>query len=156
PRFGVAYRMLGNDRLVLRSGYGIFYSFIDINSGGISYGRNYPFRVAQTFNAAATPNITIEDPFPTGLGAATISPVGARKDFRTGYVQEYNLGFQYQPLRDFVFDVSYVGNHSTKLALSTNINQAVLGSGSVASRRPFPNFGNINYSEPASNGHFDS
>ncbi|MBI4471802.1 MAG: TonB-dependent receptor [Acidobacteria bacterium] len=157
PRVGLAYRLLGNDRLVFRTGYGIFYSFIDINSGGLRIGRNYPFRVAQTFNANATvPNISIENAFPVGLGAATISPVSGREDYRTGYVHHYNLGFQYQPLPDFVIDLSYVGNKSTKLSLSRNLNQVLPGPGSIASRRPYQGFGNINYSEPADNGHFDS
>ena len=109
---------------VSRTGYGVFYNFLYLNSGGLSVGRNYPFKITQVFNANATrPNITIDDPFPAGLGTATISPVSIRRDFRTGYVHQYSLGFQYQPLTDFVVDVSYVGNKSTKLDRGVNINQ---------------------------------
>lgn len=157
PRVGFAYRVLDNDRLVLRTAYGLFYSELYLNSGGLGIGRNYPFKVSQTFNAnVTTPNITIDNPFPVGLGAATISPTSIRKNFRSGYVQQYNFGFQYQPLRDLVFDVSYVGSQSRKLDRTMNINQAVLGPGSIASRRPFPTFGNISYLEPAANAFFNS
>lgn len=157
PRVGIAMRMLDNDKLVLRTGYGLYYSQLYLNTGALGVGRNYPFKVTQVFNAnATTPNISIDNPFPVGLGAATVSPASVKKEFRTGYVHQYNLGFQYQPLRDLVFELGYVGSLSTKLERSVNINQAVLGTGSIASRRPFPTFGNISYNEPASNANFNS
>lgn len=157
PRIGLAYRALGSDSLVFRTGYGLFYSQLYLNTGGLGIGRNYPFKVNQVFNAnPTTPNISIDNPFPVGLAASTISPSSVRKDFSTGYVHQYNFGFQYQPLHDFVLDVSYVGSKSTKLDRSRNINQALPGPGSVASRRPWPNFGNISYLEPAANAVFNS
>ena len=157
PRVGLAYRLLDNDRLVLRTGYGIYYSQLYLNFGGLGIGRNYPFKVFQVFNAnPAQPNITIDNPFPVGLGGATITPQSIRTDFRTAYVHQYNFGFQFQTLTDLVFDLSYVGSKSTKLERRPNINQAVLGPGSVASRRPYPGFGSIGYLEPASNAVFNS
>jgi hypothetical protein len=162
PRIGLAYRILDNDQLVLRTGYGIYYDMLYLNSGGLGVGRNYPFKVIQTFNAnATTPNIRIDDPFPVGFGSATVSPRSLREEFRTGYVHQYNFGFQYQPFLDLLVDLKYVGSKSTKLSRSVNINQAVLPSGpndtsSVSSRRPFQGFGSINLSEPAANANFNS
>ena len=160
PRFGLAYRLLDNDTLVLRTGYGIFYNLLALNAG-ISPSNNYPFKVDQTFNAStSSPNISIENPFPLGLGRASNAPAGHQGDFRTGYVQHFNFGIQYQPLSDLVFDISYVGSKSTKLDIRRNINQALFGDGPVSSwasrdaRRPFQGFGNITMRESAGLANF--
>jgi len=157
PRLGLAYRMLGNDRLVLRSGGGIFYNQMSLTNASQGW-TNYPFRVGQTFNANATvPNVHIGDPFPGALATSTISPSSIDTHYPTGYVGQYNFGIQYQPLRDLLVDIGYVGSKSTNLTRSRNINQPPPSqTGSVASRRPHPGYGNISFQEPTANANFNS
>jgi hypothetical protein len=77
--------------------------------------------------------------------------------YRTGYVQNYNLGFQYQPLTDVLIDLTYAGSVSSKLSASRNINQPPPApTGSVASRRPYSQFGNISYLDSAASANFNS
>jgi hypothetical protein len=158
PRLGFAYRILGNDRLVMRGGYGIFYNLVSGNSL-ISISNNFPFRVSQTFNGnLPQPNISVENPFPAGLGSSTFSPTVINKNFPTGYVHQYNWGFQYQLFRNMVVDIGYAGSKSTKLLRSNrDLNQPFADpNGSVASRRPFQGWGNLQVLESAANAHFDS
>jgi len=158
PRMGFAYRMIGNDRLVMRGGYGIFYNLVSGNSL-ISISNNFPFRVSQTFNGSLPqPNIFIQNPFPAGLGSSTFSPTTILKDFPTGYVHQYNLGFQYQMTQNMVIDIGYAGSKSTKLLRSNrDLNQPFASAtGSVASRRPYQGWGNLPVLESAANAHFDS
>lgn len=158
PRIGLAYRLLGTDRLVLRTGYGIFYNQLGGTTGQAGWN-SFPFFISQTFNAAvATPNISIENPFPAALAASTISPASAEQEYRTGYVQHFNMGFQFQPWTDVLIEATYAGSTSSKLSATRNINQPLTATavGTVASRRPFQGFGNISYLEATASANFNS
>jgi hypothetical protein len=157
PRIGLAYRMLGNDRLVLRTGYGIFINQL-LGQFGQAGWNTFPFFISQTFNGAAgTPNITIDNPYPAALAGATLNPASVTLHSRTGYVQNWNFGFQLQPWNDVLVDLTYTGSASTKLVASRNINQPRPSLvGSVASRRPYQGFGNISYQDSVSSANFNS
>jgi len=107
PRVGLAFRVLPGDKLVLRSGYGIFYQYLQGNTGQVGWN-SLPFFVTQTFNGALPrPNITIDNPFPVALAAATLNPQGVVNNYKTGYLQNYNLGFQLQPWSNVLVDITY-------------------------------------------------
>ncbi len=156
PRLGLAYRLFGSDRLVLRTGYGIFYNEL-LGQYGQTGWNTFPYFISQTFNGATTvPNLTIANPF-GGSAAATISPAAIMQNWKTGYVQSYNVGIQASPFRDVVLDIGYAGSASTHLPSTTNINQpSPSPTGSVASRRPFPQFGNISYLDSSASANFNS
>ena len=95
PRLGFAYRPGGNDRVVLRGGWGIFYDEIT-GSGGSkgSLTKNFPATVTQRFNASkSTPNVSLDDPYPTGFGGGgTIAVNSMDRNIRTPMVQHFNFG----------------------------------------------------------------
>ncbi len=71
------------------------------------------------------------DPFvgasvPSAFGLATISP-----NFRTAYVQNFNLNTQYQVSRNTILQVGYVGSVGRRLFDLIDINQAKPGSGTT-------------------------
>ncbi len=158
PRVGLAYRLMNNDRLVVRSGFGIFYNQLGGTTAQVGWN-SFPFFISQTFNASLpAPNISIEDPFPGSLAASSISPASVTRHYRTGYVQHYNLGFQFQPWNDILVETTYAGSASSKLSATTNINQPLIASatGTVASRRPYKAFGNISYLDSTASANFNS
>jgi outer membrane receptor protein involved in Fe transport len=157
PRIGLAYRLLGNDRLVLRTGYGVFFNQL-LGQYGQTGWNVFPFFITQTFNASLPrPNISIENPFPASAAAATISPSSVVEHYRTGYVQNYNFGFQSTPFSDVLLEVTYAGSVSAKLPASRNLNQPRPSpTGSVASRRPYPQFGNISFLDSTASANFNS
>ena len=83
--------------------------------------------------------------------ANTVSRRAQDANQRTPYIQQYNVGVQYELMSDVVLDVAYVGNKGTKLNGFRNLNpRAVItnpdGSQS-AGARPFPLFGDIQWME---------
>ncbi len=92
PRVGLAYRLFGSNRVVLRTGYGIFYNEL-LGQYGQTGWNSFPYFISQTFNGNPTvPNLTIANPFASSSAAATISPAGVMAHYKTGYVQSYNFG----------------------------------------------------------------
>ncbi len=156
PRLGLAYRLLGNDKLVLRTGFGIFINDL-LGQYGQSGWNSFPYFVSQTFNGSATvPNLNIANPF-AGTGASTISPAAIMANWKSSYIKTYNFGIQYSPFRNVLLDIGYAGSDSTHLPATLNVNQpAPSPTGSVASRRPYPQYGNISYTDDSATANYNS
>jgi len=143
PRIGLAWRPFGGTSTVIRAGFGTFYNYQIVGNGITPLSRNSPFRQRQTagpFLATTRPAPNLADAF---AGRPSVVPPGIDENFRTAYINQWSFGIQREILRNLVLDVSYLGSQGHKLPIGVNINQAVPGPGSVASRRPFPAFGNI-------------
>src|SRR5260370_30373638 len=139
PRLGLAWRPFDNSRTVIRAGFGTFYNHQIVGNGLTPLSRNSPFRLRQTsgpFQSTDRPNLA--NAF---SGTPSVVAPGIQEDFRTAYTNQWSFGIQREMMQNFVLDVSYLGSQSHKLPVPWNINQAFLGSGSVASRRPYPGFG---------------
>ena len=67
------------------------------------------------------------------------------RNFRTPYVENWTLGVQHAFSGKLSMDVSYVGNHGTKLTGVRDLNQAALGGGPRPFASQFPYLGFINY-----------
>ena len=162
PRIGLAYSMF-NDRVVLRTGYGVYFNEYELGAWSRVGNDTYPFKVDQSFNGhKSTPNITLDDAFPDSISKATISPKSIQDHLPTMYVQQYNFGLQIQAMSDLLIDVGYVGSMTTNLPETRNLNQprpcnpADPACGSISSRRPYPGFGRILHYEGTGLGNFNS
>ena len=152
-RFGFAWSPEALD-LVVRGGYGIFTEpEIAAETHGNRDG-SYPWVLPQTFNGSrnSPPTLSLADPintvFPVALGSGSITSRASDVNQRDGYVQQWQLSLQRPLGGSMVMEVAYVGSKGTKLDNTTpNRNQARLGPGSISSRRPIPEFGNISYNE---------
>jgi hypothetical protein len=161
PRFGFAWDVFGTGRTVVKGGAGVFVDMMRLNNG-IGDSNNVPFRFTQTFNFSTSTGIGLDptsggigdgflnDPFPVGLGGATLAPVGTDKNFKNAHVEQWNFGFQHELFSDLVLDFTYAGAKGNSLHRQRNINQprpsADLSS-SISDRRPIPGFANINIRE---------
>lgn len=67
------------------------------------------------------------------------------RNFRTPYVENWTLGVQHAFSGKLSMDVSYVGNHGTKLTGVRDLNQAALGGGPRPFDSQFPYLRFINY-----------
>jgi hypothetical protein len=163
PRIGLAYQL--SNKLVLRSGYGIFYGGQE--SGPFSNpspGFNPPFMASEAFNApcsvaSANPASGQEDcsissannsnlplnvlsqGFPSSSLTDPNSPSLYSLDphLVTPYTQQWHLGLEYQLPADTVLEVSYAGSRGLKLYGFFNGNQAIPDpnpSDPMAPRRP--------------------
>jgi len=127
PRLGFAYAM--TEKFVIRGGYGIN------NASPVadfSTPSTFGYNGSITVNSSNTPRQFLEDPvlylrnpYPNFTGTLpNTDPAGANGQgvtytssnaTRLGYVQNYNLGFEYQLPKEFVLDIAYIGNKGTRL-----------------------------------------
>jgi Carboxypeptidase regulatory-like domain len=154
PRFGFSWNMLGNGKLVMRGGFGIFY---DIEDGALNlqFGGQPPFGyVANNYPACfggpgcinqingsyttdpfQTASTGWDNPYPF-LAGGHLGQFFTPKmpyafvvtpHFRTPYAENFNYGFQYQATRDTMIEGIYVGSLSRKAIATQNYNYPVLG-----------------------------
>jgi hypothetical protein len=162
PRVGFAYTPMS--RWVVRGGYGVFYTHTVRQGREGLLGFNPPYLVDNLLQTGVTGAAAIASaaPFrlvngyPSGLlDPTTLAPTISRRaqdaNQRTPYIQQYNIGVQYELRSDIVLDVAYVGNKGTKLNGFRNLNQRAVitnpDGSQAAGARPYPAFGDIQWME---------
>ncbi|WP_213805557.1 TonB-dependent receptor [Granulicella sp. dw_53] len=185
PRFGFSYS--ATPKTVLRGGYGISYTQYNRAGGENNLTYNGPNVVNASINnnnstyPTATSRCTsdtqdqtlcfrqTQQGYAIGLTApANFNPskVTSRyipKNFATGYVQSYHVGFQQQLPAGVVLDLAYVGNKGTHLQVLADYNQATpclnaggAGCAAYQSRRPVTTFGDIEIAYGGNSSNYNS
>jgi hypothetical protein len=167
PRIGIAYQV--THKLVIRTGYGIWYNGFENAGYGPNIGENYPFQFTlDYFNPTSGTPITI--PNATGgncITAATLETTfsciplnpalvdteglgleGLQYNFKTPYTQGWNFTAEYMVAPSMSLTVGYVGNTTRHLDVGPGANedaQIVLNPLQPISGpggvEPFPDFG---------------
>jgi Carboxypeptidase regulatory-like domain/TonB-dependent Receptor Plug Domain len=179
PRLGLAYSI--DHKTVVRAGYGISYTFFN-RVGSALEGINAPqalFGVLnQSFpNGGPVPStfLVTKNSFTTGIAnPSAFNPVNSNvvyvpPDSKWPYIQNWFLSLQREITKSTLVEVSYNGNHSLRLPILADYNQAnvnavtatcnppTITSGclGVQARRPIPTYGPITWVDPAGNNHYD-
>lgn len=136
PRLGLAYK--ATSRLVLRSGFGVFFSPTTGigpstgSTGALSF--NSVTNITSSIDGGRTPYTTLSNPFPDGFNAPSNGAGGlltflgqsvnaqARFD-RVPYTAQWNFDVQYALAGDLMLDVAYAGNAGVKLLAQTQLDQ---------------------------------
>ncbi|HSP68371.1 MAG TPA: carboxypeptidase regulatory-like domain-containing protein [Bryobacteraceae bacterium] len=155
PRLGFAWDLTGSGRTILRGGGALIYVLQGFNvltsqqgSTAVTTGLNtsptgallngVPGPGNMTAGAVtltgAQLNWSLAGPiFPAGkITCTTAAPcpiLAVDPNLRVPYVTSWNLGLQRQLTQSLALDMSYVGNHGSKLTEMVDINAAALGSG---------------------------
>jgi hypothetical protein len=146
PRVGLAYQI--TDKLVLRTGYGIFYGGEENGPfSNPSPGFNPPFFVTENFTEpcglpAANPNPNEPNCAVVGPGNVPLSslsqgfPANSLVDpntptlfsesstLKTPFAQQWHFGFEYQMPSEMLLNISYAGSHGNYLYGMYNGNEA--------------------------------
>jgi hypothetical protein len=165
PRLGIAWSP--TQKWTVRAGVGIFY-VQDTGNPRFDMSRNIQGRITST-GTVTLANLTFEHPFtggavnvcgvPTPPFVCVITPQGLANDAhrRTPYVEQYELNIQRQLSGNTVLEVGYLGTqgHRLERLISYNLPNPS-PTGSVVSRSPAPEFGNIQYLAGVVNSNYHS
>jgi hypothetical protein len=132
PRLGFAYSPLDSGLLVLRGGYGIFYSRVS-NLYLFTTAQLAPFYVTARRGdrppfAEPFSELPSQDKFPAFVEGVDLANHFFDRNLRTPYVHQYNTSVQYAVGANLLLEVAYVGTHGLNLFRVVGINQARLAS----------------------------
>ena len=150
PRVGFAWSPLGNDRFVVRSGYGIFYDLAILNAQ-LESELNPPFFSVVNFPNNASGTLTIQNIMNQSAASSLTQPSFMSPNFKDAYMQQWNLDTQTQLARGLLLDVAYVGSKGSRLIVQRDINQSPLGG-----TPPYPEFGPITMNSSGADSSYNS
>jgi hypothetical protein len=151
PRVGLAFDLFGNQRTVIRTGYGVYYNVASYNAVSLM-SQNPPFfkRIGANNPAASA---TILPPFATIapleslLGNPLLGLPGFQPydiDFTSPYFQQYNFGIQQLLTQNLLVEAQYLGSKGTHLYTNVFYNLPNPSATTpIAARSPFPNLSNF-------------
>jgi hypothetical protein len=132
PRVGFAYSPFDSGHVVLRGGYGIFYSRATFQYVSTSVTVPPTYLLGRRTNppsfAEPFPSVPPQGQFPIFVEGVALSGTVLDRGIRTPYFQQYNASVQYQVARDTVLEIAYVGTRGSNLFRQVAINQARLAS----------------------------
>ena len=149
PRLGLAWDVLGNGKLVVRTGAGMFYNtpeseltlqFLGAPPYGAQIVSYYSTDMTQPYQSSLI-NPLATNPFPLktakpgdNVDFTVFAPIYlARMDpnFRTPYAFQYDFELQYQLARDWALDAAYVGSEGHHLENRRDLNPGIAGPGAT-------------------------
>ena len=140
PRFGFAYKL--GSKTVLRSGYGIFYSYLEPFGDAEYLIGNPPDAFGVTISSSPTVPALIlaQGPPPGGLTLSKATGIAFTSIERgpiSAYAQQWNFNIQRELGRDWMLETGYSGSKGTHLEASYDDNFSPPGAGNVDARRRY-------------------
>ena len=153
PRFGFAFDVFGNQKTVLRGGYGIFFNRELPASWGSPQANTFPSSSISIGDLFGFGNCPVNPPlfgYPVNpnifAGCGTSAKFAIDRNLKTASAQQWSLNVQ-QDIKVGVLQVGYVGNHVTHLLTDgvvspRNVNRADIDFFGFNLRK-LPQFGDI-------------
>jgi outer membrane receptor protein involved in Fe transport len=151
PRVGLAFDLFGNQRTVIRAGYGVYYNVASYNAVSLM-AQNPPFfkRIGANnpaANATTLPPFGSIAPIESLLGNPLLGLPGFQPfdiDFKSPYFQQFNFGIQQLLTRDLLVEAQYLGSQGRHLYTNVFYNLPNPSATTpISARALFPNLGNF-------------
>lgn len=139
PRLGLAFEL--TPRTVIRSGYGIFYGYVEPSgdSGLLITNPPFAYMIQQTSTPTEPAFLFAEGPKPESLTlerATGLTFSGYERRPPQPYAQQWNFNLQRQFGKDWLWEVGYAGARGVHLLIRLEGNYSPPGPGSLDAKRP--------------------
>ena len=120
PRFGFAWRPPVGGEMVVRGGYGIYFTPQISNAiFAMAEGAQATAGASVIGNLTGAPNIFFNDPFSSAVTTGALNfAVSNDPNMRDSYIQQWNFNIQRKLPGNIVLDVGYVGSKGTRLIIT--------------------------------------
>src|ERR1035437_584527 len=147
PRIGFAWRPFGNNRTVVRSGVGIFFTGSRLSAIRTDLTGGFPFSLSQSFTGSTSnpAALTLANPFPASL--AKLSGITTSNGYEvtppSPYLASWNFTIERDLGQGVGVEVGYSASKGTHLGRKYDINQQVRTPASTT--RLYKGYGDIEY-----------
>jgi hypothetical protein len=148
PRLGFAWQATP-ERLVVRGGFGVFYSMEDMRGSEGIIALNPPALIQASLVGTGTSSpIGLSDPFPpnllTNYNPSTVSVKARETDQQAATIYQWNVATEYLLPWESTVELAYVGNAARNLLTIVPVNTVEFGrDGSIPANRPYPGWQQI-------------